>query len=163
MFNRAIVIGCPGAGKSTFARGLRDKTKLPLYYLDRLFHMPDKSTAPREAFDRAMGEILVREKWILDGNYMRTLPMRLRSCERAFFFDLPVEMCLEGAAARIGTAREDMPWIETEFDPDFRQYILDFPREQLPEIRRLLAVCAPREKVITFSSRQEADDWLDRL
>ena len=30
---RAIVIGSPGAGKSTFARKLKDKTGLPLYYL----------------------------------------------------------------------------------------------------------------------------------
>ena len=31
---RAIVIGCPGAGRSTFARKLAAKTGLPLYYLD---------------------------------------------------------------------------------------------------------------------------------
>ena len=38
---RAIVIGSPGAGKSTFARKLKDRTGLPLYYLDRIFHKPD--------------------------------------------------------------------------------------------------------------------------
>lgn len=32
--NKIIIIGCPGAGKSTFARRLRDITNLPLYYLD---------------------------------------------------------------------------------------------------------------------------------
>ena len=31
---RIIVIGSPGAGKSTFARQLRDITGLTLYYLD---------------------------------------------------------------------------------------------------------------------------------
>lgn len=29
MFQKAIIIGCPGAGKSTFARRLSDKTHLP--------------------------------------------------------------------------------------------------------------------------------------
>ncbi len=162
MFKRAIVIGCPGAGKSVFARKLRDRTGLPLCYLDRLFHRPDGSSVPRGEFDRALGEILVRERWIVDGNYLRTLPLRLRSCEKVFFFDLPVEDCLAGAAARIGTAREDLPWVETEFDPDFRQYILDFPRDQLPEIRRLLAACPPG-KATAFKSRREADDWLDSI
>ena len=163
MLERAIVIGCPGAGKSTFARALRDRTGVPLFYLDRLFHRPDRTTAPREEFDRALGEILVRDRWIIDGNYMRTLPLRLRSCRKVFFFDLPVEDCLAGAAARIGKAREDMPWVETEFDPDFRQYILDFPKDQLPEIRRLLAACGPGGKVTVFRSRREADEWLETV
>lgn len=44
MFQKAIVIGCPGAGKSTFARILSDKTNLPLYYLDMLWHKPDRTT-----------------------------------------------------------------------------------------------------------------------
>ena len=35
---RVIVIGSPGAGKSTFARNLRDRTGLPLYHLDNISH-----------------------------------------------------------------------------------------------------------------------------
>ena len=50
MMKRAIVIGSPGAGKSTFARKLKDKTGLPLYYLDRIFHKPDRTTVTREEF-----------------------------------------------------------------------------------------------------------------
>lgn len=44
MFQKAIIIGCPGAGKSTFARKLSEKTQLPLYYLDMLWHKPDRTT-----------------------------------------------------------------------------------------------------------------------
>ena len=36
IFEKAIVIGCPGAGKSTFAKKLRDYSGLPLFYLDLL-------------------------------------------------------------------------------------------------------------------------------
>lgn len=37
MFQKAIVIGCPGAGKSTLARRVSEKTQLPDVYelLDR--------------------------------------------------------------------------------------------------------------------------------
>ena len=52
---RAIVIGNSGAGKSTFARALRDITGLPLHYLDRLWHRPDKTTVTREEFDLRLG------------------------------------------------------------------------------------------------------------
>ena len=48
---KAIVIGCPGSGKSTFARRLSKATGLPLFYLDMLYHKPDKTTYSKEAFD----------------------------------------------------------------------------------------------------------------
>ncbi len=51
---RAIVIGCPGAGKSVFSRKLRDVSGLPLFYLDMIWHRPDKTNVPREAFDAAL-------------------------------------------------------------------------------------------------------------
>ena len=56
--NRVIVIGCPGAGKSTFARRLRDKTGLPLYYLDMLWHRADRTTVSAEEFDGELEKIL---------------------------------------------------------------------------------------------------------
>ena len=70
---RAIVIGSQGAGKSTFARKLKEKTGLPLYYLDRIFHKSDRTTLTREEFDRKLQTILQTDCWIIDGNYQRTL------------------------------------------------------------------------------------------
>ena len=127
--DRIIIIGSPGAGKSCFARKLRDMTGLPLYYLDQVYHKPDRTTVTREEFDRKLLEIMQTDNWIIDGNYQRTLPIRFEACTDVFFLDYPLEQCLEGAALRIGIKREDLPWIEEEFDPEFRQYIL-------PEIMR---------------------------
>lgn len=46
---KAIVIGCPGSGKSTFAKKLSKYTKTPLCYLDQLNWNADK-TAVQEKF-----------------------------------------------------------------------------------------------------------------
>ena len=161
MSRRILIIGSPGAGKSTFARKLRDRTGLPLCYLDMLFHRPDRTTASRESFDSALAEILSTEQWIIDGNYLRTLPLRFEACTDVFFFDLPVEDCLQGAAARIGQRREDMPWVEESFDPEFRQYILDFSRDQRPSVCRLVEQYADKKSIVVFHSREEADAWLE--
>ena len=183
---KIIVIGCPGSGKSTFARKLRDLTGLPLYYLDMLYHRRDRTTAPRDEFDAALKDILARDEWIIDGNYQRTLPLRLAACDLVFFFDLPLSECLEGAAARVGTVREDMPWVETEFDPDFRRYIIEFPEKQIPETRQMIEEAATSRlsatdyndvsiagqciapdinplRVVTFASREEADRFISDL
>lgn len=159
---KIIIVGSPGAGKSTFARKLRDKTGLPLFYLDRIYHRPDRTTVSREEFDARLRAIVEGEEWIIDGNYQRTLPLRFEACTHVFLFDLPVELCLAGAASRIGQVREDMPWVESEFDRDFRQYILDFPNDQLPAICQLMEEYKDRRAVTVFRSRKEADAWLSR-
>ena len=123
---RILVIGSPGAGKSTFSRRLREETGLPLYYLDMLWHRPDRTTVEMEVFDRELGKILEKDRWIIDGNYIRTLEMRLKACDTVFFLDYPLEVCLEGVRSRIGKPREDMPWVEQEFDGEFRQWIDGF-------------------------------------
>ncbi len=158
---RILVIGCPGAGKSTFARKLRDQTGLPLYYLDMIFHKPDRTTAAREEFDKRLMTILQTKEWIIDGNYQRTLPLRFEACTDIFFLDFPPEQCLEGAASRIGKEREDLPWIEREFDPEFRQYILDFQKDQIPRIYELVERYRETRRIVIFRSREEADQWLD--
>lgn len=161
-FQKIIVIGSPGSGKSTFSRQLRDITDLPLYYLDMINHKPDKTTVSREEFDGRLSEILSTDKWIIDGNYQRTIEMRLEKCDTVFLLDFPLDVCLSGAAARVGKKREDMPWVEEELDEEFRQWIVDFPNEKLPEIYQMLDKYSGKNIVI-FKSRQEADEYLQKL
>lgn len=103
-----------------------------------LWHKSDKTTVEREAFDEKLIEILSKDKWIIDGNYARTLEKRIKLCDTVFLLDFPTELCLTGAQSRIGKPREDMPWIETEFDEEFKQWIIDFPDNELPGIYTLL-------------------------
>lgn len=160
---RIIVIGSPGAGKSTFSRKLRDITGLPLYYLDMLWHKPDKTNISEQEFDRRLEEILGKERWIIDGNYHRTLVPRLIACDTVFLLDFPVEVCLSGAKERIGKKREDMPWTETELDGEFKRFIEDFPVHKLPEIYSLLDKYRESRETVIFRSRSEAEEYLSML
>ena len=160
---RVNIIGCPGAGKSTFARKLSEKTGLELFYLDMIWHKPDKTTVARDEFDLRLNEIFERDTWIIDGNYLRTMERRLSECDTVFFFDLPTEVCLEGAASRVGKKREDMPWVETEVDEDFLRRILDFEKDQKPKIHEYLEKIKSEKEIIIFKSRREADDFIASL
>ncbi|NLZ45227.1 MAG: adenylate kinase [Clostridiales bacterium] len=160
---KVIVIGSPGSGKSTFARKLRDITSLPLYYLDLLWHKPDKTNITREEFDTRLLELLKKDKWIIDGNYQRTLEIRLRACETVFLMDYPLEICLQGAESRVGVRHEDMPWIETELDAEFKQWIINFPKDKLPNIYQLINMYKKDKKIVVFKSREEAEDYLQSM
>ena len=160
---KAIIIGCPGAGKSTFARKLQEKTNLPLYYLDMLWHKPDRTKRKREEFDEILRELMKKEEWIMDGNYQRTLEMRLKECDTVILLDYPVEVCLSGVNSRIGKKRIDMPWVEEQFDGEFKQEIIHFSEEKLPEIYQLLEKYKENRNIIIFHSREEAEEYLEKI
>ncbi|HJF20349.1 MAG TPA: adenylate kinase [Enterococcus columbae] len=158
---KIVVIGCPGAGKSTFARKLRDKLQLPLYYLDQLWHRADQTTITMAEFIEAQKAITKQACWIIDGNYLNTLELRLAACDTVFFLDLPSEVCFESVKQRIGQPREDMPWIEEEFDNEFQQWILDFPVVQRPAIWKLLAEYSKEKAIIVFHDRKDVNEYFE--
>ena len=159
---KVIVIGCPGSGKSTFARALHSILALPLYHLDQLYWNADRTTVPKEVFRQRLCAVLQKDLWIIDGNYGSTMELRLEKCDTVFFLDYPVDVCLEGIRARSGKPREDIPWVEITPDPEFLQFIRDFETESRPAILALLEKY-PEKQVITFHTRLEADAYLREL
>ncbi len=158
---KVIVIGCPGSGKTTFAKKLGDKTGLPLYHLDAIWHKPDRTHISREEYDVRLAEILAHDSWIIDGNYSRTIESRLSACDTVFLFDLPGEICLEGAISRLGKDRYDMPWIDRELDPSFQDEIENFGSKNLPKIYALIDRYKDGKIVIIFKSREQADEFIN--
>ena len=160
---RIIVIGSPGSGKSTFSRELNRITNIPLYYLDMLFWREDKSHVDRGELIKRIKEVFREDTWIIDGNYGATLKLRLDECDTVFFLDYPLEVCLSGIKERKGKKREDMPWIEPlEDDNEFIDYVKDFAKNQVPEIREILKNYKDKD-IIVFTSREEGDEYLERL
>ena len=159
---KIIVIGCPGSGKTTFAEKLKAATDLPLFYLDAIWHKPDKTHISRDEYDARLSEILSLDTWIIDGNYSRTIKSRMAACDTVFVFDLPSSVCLEGAISRLGKKRYDMPWIDTELDPRLKKEIEEFGDKNLPVIYELLSKYSDKKAYI-FKSREEADCFLTNL
>lgn len=160
---KIIIIGCPGSGKTTFAEKLQKATNLPLYYLDAIWHKPDRTHISREEYDRKLSEIFQTEEWIIDGNYSRTIEERIQKSDAIFLFNLPTEVCLQGATERLGKERYDVPWIDTELDSNFKKQIEEFPDKVLPRICELLTKYNDGRQVVIFKSRIEADEYLDRI
>lgn len=158
---KILVIGCPGSGKSTFSKALHKKTGIPLFHLDNLYWNADKTTVPKGLFLERLTGILSGSAWIIDGNYASTMEQRIKMCDTVIFLDYPKSVCLAGVQARLGKARSDMPWTETEKDPEFIRFIENFEQEQKPKIRELLETYK-HKRIVVFSSRSQADGFLEK-
>ena len=157
---KIIVVGSSGSGKSTFARRLHERTGLPLVHLDLIWWRPDATNISREEFDTALDKVLASDAWIIDGLYTRTLERRFAACDTCIFLDLPEEECLRGIEQRVGTKRPDIPWVEERVEPELVELVRDFHARKRATLLELFAQ-HPEKQVITFTSRAQADAWLD--
>lgn len=156
---KVIVIGCPGSGKSTFARALHGKTGLPLYHLDMLYWNADKTAVEKSAFLERLDAVMARDAWIIDGNYASTMEARMAACDTVFFLDYPTDICLDGIEKRRGRPRADMPWTETEADEEFLAFVRGFAEQQRPRILELLEKYRGK-RIVVFENRAQTDAFL---
>ena len=157
---KIIVIGCPGSGKSTFSQALHHKTGIPLYHLDMMYWNADKTTVDKPVFLERLSAVLDMDTWIIDGNYGATMEMRMAACDTVIFLDYPLDVCLDGIKERRGKPRGDMPWIETEEDEEFIEFIKSYNEQQKPKVLELLEKYGDKNIVI-FKSREQADAFLN--
>ena len=141
---RVLVIGCPGAGKSTLTRALAETLGLPAVYLDRLWWKSGWINRTRAEFDARLDAALAGDAWVMDGNYLRTLPRRLERCDAVLFPVCPTRPCLFRALRRIlrwrGRTRPDMAeGCPERLAPAFIRWIWDFHRTQRPRVLELLS------------------------
>lgn len=157
---KIIVIGCPGSGKSTFSRALHKKIGIPLHHLDMMYWNADKTTVEKSVFLEKLVSVLEGDEWIIDGNYGSTMEQRISACDTVFFLDFPLDICLEGVRARRGQARSDIPWVETEEDGEFVDFIKKYNDEQRPKVLSLLEKYKDGREILVFGSRDESEGFL---
>ena len=160
-YQRTIVIGCPGAGKSILSRQISNALDLPLYHLDMIWHKSDRTTISKEEFDVKLDEILEKDTWVIDGNYQRTLEKRIAAATAIVFLDLPTDLCLKNAKDRVGKPRDDMPWIEESLNPEFEKLIREFQDTKRPQIYELLDKYNDGTRIIRiFKTREERKEFV---
>ena len=157
---KIIVIGCPGSGKSTVSRALHNKTGIPLYHLDMMYWNADKTTVEKNVFLERLSAVLEKDEWIIDGNYSSTMELRMAACDTVIFLDYPLDVCLDGIKERRGKPRSDMPWIETEEDAEFVEFIKNYNEQQKPKVLELLKKYGDKNIVI-LKSREQVDAFLN--
>ncbi|HEY3283313.1 MAG TPA: hypothetical protein VGN26_13675 [Armatimonadota bacterium] len=92
---RVAVIGCAGAGKTTFAEALAARTGARHVELDALFWGPGWTPAGDESFRAAVDEALPADGcWVADGGYSRVRYIVWARAQALVFIDPPFPLVL---------------------------------------------------------------------
>lgn len=164
---RVIIIGCGGAGKSTLARQLGECLGLPVVHLDKLFWQENWTHLSKEAFDAVHADVVQEPRWIIDGNFGRTMQPRLERCDTVIYLDYPRWQCMLGVCKRIlttyGRTRPDMgPGCKERIDWAFLKWVWNFNRNHRQRIYALLAE-ATHAKVMILKNRKEGRQFLENI
>jgi adenylate kinase family enzyme len=164
---RILIIGCSGSGKSTMSRELTKRLSLPCVHLDQLYWKPNWVKSDSEEFDAKLQVELEKDEWILDGNFDRTLALRMRYADTVILFNYPRLLCLWRVWKRVrhyrGTTRPDMTdGCEERFDLAFMKYIWNFRKKSLSNIRAALAE-AGHLRFIEIKNKKQLKAFYDSL
>jgi adenylate kinase family enzyme len=94
MYNRIVIFGRPGSGKSTFAKKIATQLNLPLYHLDKYFFIENWVERDYSEFINMQLEIVNKPQWVVDGNGLRSLSLRWSRADLVLYFDYPRLLCL---------------------------------------------------------------------
>ena len=163
---RILVIGCSGAGKSTFSKKLSQSTGLPLVSLDKEFWQPGWTMTPRAEWRQRVARLCQAERWIMDGTFDSSLDLRLPLADTVLWFKLPRWLCMVRVAKRVastyGRVRSEMaPGCPERIDLEFLRYIWTFEKQQDPNIVRALQNYGSHITPVIFRRDAEAEHFLD--
>lgn len=156
---RIAIIGCGGSGKSHLTRALAAELGVRPTHLDTVYYDRDWTPLPAERFAELQRELVAAPRWVIDGNYASSLPIRLNAADTVIFLDLPPASCLLGVLQRRlkhGGGQHDAIGVYDRITWGFMHYIWNYRRTMRPRVRQLIAEHAGHAQVIVLRSRRAA-------
>ena len=163
---RVLVIGPCGAGKSTLAFALAERTGLPLHHMDKLNWLPGWVEGGNDRVRAGLERIFATDRWIIEGNYGSTLSERIARADTVVQLDFPIPLCLWRIVKRVVTHRgrtradmtEDCP---ERLDLAFLWYVATWRLGPGPRTDAKLR--GHEHKLVRLHSPKELARWLDTV
>lgn len=161
---KILIIGSNGAGKSTFSYALAEQLDLPLIHIDQIYWRGCWEVTPQAEFENAVVEEAQKEKWIIEGNNIKSLEQRLPYADTVFWFEFPPLFCIINIFKREwryrGSVRPDMPdECVSRLRLSFLRYAWHFNKRNRTRIKAMLSQYT-HVKVIRFTGRRQVKKYL---
>ncbi|MBL9046122.1 MAG: hypothetical protein JNK34_02250 [Tabrizicola sp.] len=168
--DRISIVGCPGAGKSTFALALGRSLARTVDHLDFAFVAPNGFNHPKDAQEAALETLLAQPRYLLEGGYPLTYPRRIADCDTLIWLDTAPQIRLWNMFKRHWSLRRQIghPPVLRESRKQRRQnYALSrVLRQQIEheaELEPVFAAPPPDKRLVRLRSRADAQAFLQSL
>lgn len=166
--NRIMVIGCCGAGKSTFSKKLGQLTNLEVIHLDQYYWKPNWTESTPVEWRKTVEKLAEKPQWVMDGNYGGTMDLRIPKADTIIYLDYPTLKCLWRITQRTlkykGQNRPDMPeGCHERFDLEFYHYVATYNLVRRKKLLEIINSFKKEKQIFVFKNDQETDAYLQGL
>lgn len=166
---KIAVLGFSGGGKSTLARQLGEKLRLPVLHLDTVYWLPGWQQRRTSEGAAIVAEFMEQPDWIIEGTYSKYhLDCRMEEADQIVLLLLPRLTCFVRALRRNyayrGRSRPDMAeGCPEKMDAEFIFWLLW--KGRLPRRRKIFDDIAGRYpcKTVILRSQKEIDRYLEEF
>lgn len=164
LINRISVIGGSGSGKSTLTNVLSKELNIPAIHLDSINYNANWVETDKNERDSIISSKADEQRWIIDGNYNKTLKERLDRADLIIWLDYSSFAHLKGVIKRIvknyNKEKPDIPGCKERFDFTFIKYVATYNRKKRPKVIEIIKDI-PDEKLLVFKKQKDLNKWLE--
>ena len=163
MYNRISIVGGSGSGKSTLCNILSEELKLPAIHLDAINFNSNWVEVEKSERDKIITAKSDEEKWIIDGNYNKTLKERFEKADLIIWLDYSTFTQLKGVFKRFlktrNKERPEIPECKERLNFTFIKYVVTYNKKKRHVIVENLKD-VPENKVLIFKKQKDLNIWL---
>lgn len=163
--NKISIIGGSGSGKSTLATILSKELNIPAIHLDAINYNANWVEIDQTEREKIIQKKSNEEKWIIDGNYNKTLKERLDKSDLIIWLDYSSLAHLKGIFKRLikysNKEKPELPGCKERFNFTFLKYVITYNRKKRPEVLKIIK-SIPSEKVLIFKKQKDLNKWLKK-